>query len=105
MVTTRQATLAETFKRADIDVNQEITAEDIQETETLKQGVTFEARQVRQGGSSPFELTFNEVLVDADDDRSTTDDQLTLNGKVGFGASLDADINIGAFKLKRFLFA
>jgi hypothetical protein len=105
VVTTRQATLAETFKRADIDVNRDITADDIEQTQTLKQGVTFRARQVRQGVSKPFELTFDEVLIDADDDKSTTDDQLTLNGKVGFGASFDADIDIGAFKLKRFLFA
>lgn len=105
VVTTRQATLAETFKRADIDVDRDITAGDIEQTQTLKRGVSFEARQRRQGLSEPFTLTFDHVLVDADDDKSTTDDQLTLSGEVSFGASFDADVNIGAFKLKRFLFA
>lgn len=50
-------------------------------------------------------MTFDEVLLDADGDHSTTDDQLTLNGNVRFAASFDTAIRVENFTLQRFLFA
>jgi hypothetical protein len=110
VVTTRQATLAEAFKRADIDLQRDLNGDDVEETQTLKQGVTFqkrapEPRTRRQAAGQPFQLNFDRVLIDGDGDKDTTDDQLKLNGNVQFGASFDTKIKIGAFKLKRFLFA
>lgn len=110
VATTRQATLAEAFKRADIDLQRELNGDDVEETQTLKQGVTFqkrapEPRTRRQEAGPPFQLNFDRVIIDGDGDKDTKDDQLKLNGDVQFGASFDTKIKIGAFKLKRFLFA
>lgn len=110
VVTTRQATLAETFKEADIDLQRDLNGDDVEGAQTLKQGVTFqkrvpEPRTRRQEVGQPFQLNFDQVIIDGDGDEQTTDDQLKLNGDVQFGASFDAKIKVGTFKLKRFLFA
>lgn len=103
VATTRQATLAESFERADFSITRELQSGDIERTQTLQPGVRFETRG--QDLSKPFELDFQRVLIDGDGDKDTTDDQLTLNGAVTFGASFEADAEINAFKLKHFKFA
>ena len=102
-VTARQATIAETFRRADIELERELTADDVTKTQGLRPGVSFETRG--QGLDKPFKLNFDKVLVDGDGNKGTTDDQLTLDGSVAFGAKFEADIQVKKFALRRFLFA
>lgn len=107
VATTRQATLAETFERADFEQTTNIEPSNVETNQELRPGVTFHAleRESRQGLGSPFELDFDEVLLDTDGDRSTTNDQLLLNGQISFSASFDAALQVRQFKLRRFLFA
>ncbi len=110
VVITRQATLAETFERAEFDERRNLDADDIQTMEPLAEGVTIEPldsglRTQRSRVGQPFQLNFSQVLVDTDGDRDTTNDQIELNGDVTFGASFDAALKVGGFKLQRFLFA
>ncbi|MGM0558371.1 MAG: hypothetical protein ACQEVA_18445, partial [Myxococcota bacterium] len=108
VATTRQATLAETFERADFEMSRNISPDEIQSTQSLREGVsvqTLQPEEAQQEVGQPVELSFDQVVVDTDGDQSTTDDQLRLNGSIAFGAALDTDVQIRAFKLRRFLFA
>lgn len=106
---TAQATLEETFNKAEIRYEQELTPADLDSTETRTQGI-----ELRHGGSHAtrrqplgfdFGIDFNQVLVDADGDESTTDDQLVLDGRFDFNASARADIDIDWFaEVGRFMF-
>lgn len=106
---TSQATLLETFDQADIRFQQRLTPNDTTGVQTLRQGVsisTGESTQThRQALGYDFNIDFDRVLIDVDDDESTTDDQLTIDGGLLFNASARADIDIGFLaKLKNFVF-
>jgi hypothetical protein len=73
VVTTRQATLAEAFERADFEV------------ESLQPGVSFEKRG--RGLVKPVELNFEEVPIDADGDEGTTDNISGRRGPTTFRAT------------------
>lgn len=107
--TTSQATLLETFNRADIRYEQRLDPADLIDAETRTEGIELRTSESpttrRQPLGFDFGLEFDQVLVDADGDHSTTEDQLTLDGSVNFNASAKADIDIGWFaELDLFLF-
>ncbi len=100
---TRQATIAESFERADFELERDIDPDDIEAMQPLAPGVSVQTR--RQGVGSTASISFDEVLFDTDGDNSTTNDQLTLNGEVAFEAAFDTAIQVRQFKLRQFLFA
>lgn len=109
VVTTSQATLVETFDQAEMSYQQTLEPGDVVGMETRAQGIEMSTRQSpltrRQPLGFDFGLDFDRVLVDADGDESTTDDQLKLDGNLRFNASARADIDIGWLaELDRFLF-
>ncbi|MFB6350931.1 MAG: hypothetical protein ABEK29_03970, partial [Bradymonadaceae bacterium] len=109
ILTTSQATLLETFDKADIRYEQTLDPGGLVETETRSQGIEMRTHQSpltrRQSLGFNFGLDFNQVLLDADADESTTDDQLVLDGSLDFNASARGDIDIGFLaELDRFMF-
>lgn len=106
---TSQATLLETFDQADIEFRQQLTPNDVADVQTLRQGVSIRtgesALTQQQALGFDFGVDFDQVLLDADGDTSTTDDQLTLDGELMFSAGARADIDIGFLaELDEFLF-
>lgn len=97
---THQATLTDAFDQASIAYRQELKPADVTAVRSAYPGVSFrygaaDAVAPQAGASYDFTLAFDEVLIDADDDASTTDDQLVVNGSLSFNASASADIDIG----------
>jgi hypothetical protein len=99
VLTTSQATLLETFNKAEVDYEQTLAPSDIVDTETRSQGIRMRTRGSPLTREQPlgfdFGIDFDQVLVDADGDRSTTNDQLVVDGSLNFNASASADIDIG----------
>ncbi|MGM0556690.1 MAG: hypothetical protein ACQEVA_09965 [Myxococcota bacterium] len=110
VVTTRQATLVESFERADFEGRREINPDDVEQAQSLRRGVSFqtlegEEARGRQGLGQPFELSFDQTLVESGQS------EVTLNGDVRFSMAFDTALRIqppslteGA-RLQRFLFA
>jgi hypothetical protein len=106
---TSQATLLETFDQADINFEQRLVPDDIADLQTAQQGVSIRTSQSaltrQQALGFDFGVDFDKVLIDADGDSSTTNDQLTLSGELMFNANARAKIDIGFLAdLDEFLF-
>jgi len=125
VATTRQATLEETFEEADISASIPLTFDAIESVDGSvadAQAIPAGVGLTDDGGRSrrfidlayrplaqvteefdadvePFEegfvIAFDEVLSDADDDHSTTDDQIRVSGSVTAVLNLELDLELG----------
>ena len=95
---TTQATLLDTFERARIRFSQELEPDDLVDAHAYYEGVTFTdastGLEPQASTGFAFTLSFDEVLIDADGDDGTTDDQLRVDGTFSFDATASADIDI-----------
>ena len=97
---TTQAALTDVFEKATIRLEQELEPEDVVDPQLLYQGMSYQSAadvgELRPQASVGFDhtITFNEVLIDQDDDKSTTDDQLRIDGSFSFDARASAGIDI-----------
>src|SRR5690625_2242336 len=100
---TVQANLLDVFEEADIVFEQELTEADLEGATLHYEGMSLNTvqpgdLQSQASGSVGygFEVEFSEVLVDADGNPATEDDQLRLDGSFRFSASASAGIDICA---------
>ncbi len=106
---TEQASLDQAVAQGSLSVEREIVPSDIVSSKALLEGVSIELREPTDLGTQGlatqgfgFNIDFNQVLVDADGNNSTKDDQLSLNGSFAFSPKLLFDVDIKfLFKLQK----
>lgn len=97
---TEQATLEDVFERADIVHEVELKPEQLVSAEFHHPGIRIEpasvsAQDISQGRSYDFNVSFDKVLLDLDEDEDTVDDQLRIDGSFKFSAGVEMKIKIG----------
>jgi hypothetical protein len=96
-VRTARAELGDMLDEADVSVEQAFSPEDVQRAEALKNGkVIYAASQINRlspQSINPISRTQTFVLYDQDDDRSTTDDQVTITGTIDITPNIIIKLN------------
>jgi len=109
LLETTQASLDQAVAQGSLNVERDILPSDIVSSKALLEGVSIKLREPTdldtQGLETQgfgFNIDFNQVLVDADGNNSTKDDQLSLNGSFAFSPKLLFDVDIKfLFKLQK----
>lgn len=102
VLSTKQANLLDVFEDAGILFEHALTEGDLAKAALLYDGMsissTTEELSPQASGSVSYGFTveFDKVLIDIDDDPSTTNDQLRLDGAFRFNATASAGIDICA---------
>lgn len=105
ILATRQATFEDVFEEVDVELQFEIRPDDVEEVQTSQEGITFHALtaadSIQQGMLADFDfyLEFDQVLYDLDDDRSTTHDQIRIDGDLAFSLGFDLGLGLGPKKI------
>lgn len=109
LLETTQASLDQAVAQGSLSVEREITPSDIVSSEVFLEGVSIQLHDMAELGTQGletqgfgFDIDFSQVLVDADGNNSTTNDQLALNGSFAFTPKLLFDVDIKfLFKLQK----
>ena len=104
VVETEQATMEEAFKELDLTARRPLHYEEMQNYETNLSGLSVKRSPltIEGGTEGSYEINFDgTVLYDLDGNSGTTQDQIVANGSISFSLSINFDVLIEWFKLKR----
>ena len=103
VIETTSATLEEAIEFANVVIKRALTPADIDPSKSpvLKKGISI--RKVSVSGEFNIDL-FDVLLLDEDGNPATTGDQITASGSISFKTTLECNMKIEWFKLKKFEF-
>jgi uncharacterized membrane protein YgcG len=105
-LTTTQATLDEAIKEGTIELTRNLDPEDLEQSKMLAPGVKVMQGPHKSAKLGEFFVELRDVVVyDADDDTTTTNDQVTVSGGIAFDPTIRFSLEIRRFSVERLRFA
>ena len=102
-VLTSAATLEEAVQKGSFSLKKEFSTTDVVSAKTLAKGVSVAALEISPGALS---VSLDKVVIyDADENESTTGDQITASGTVSFRPIVEINGDIDGATLKQFYFS